>query len=53
MPEPVRVRVVRGNPTEAELAALVSVLLHRAAGAAAAGPEPPPRSRWRAALPGG
>jgi hypothetical protein len=45
-------RVVRGNPTDQELAALVSVLLGRAAVAARTAPSPgPPRpSRWRAAL---
>jgi len=48
------VRVVRGNPTDQELAALVSVLLGRAAAAARTGPRPGPprRSRWRAALTG-
>jgi len=40
--------VVRGEPTDAELAALVTVLVARASAAAAAEPSPrsAPRSRW-------
>ena len=43
-------RVVRGEPDDAELAALTAVVL--AVASAAAQPEPTPRSRWtdRAAL---
>ena len=51
---PAVLRVVRGNPTDQELAALVSVLLGLAAAAARTAPRPgPPRpSRWRAAVTG-
>lgn len=40
--------VVRGHPTDAELAALVAVITARssAAAARAPAPAPPPRSRW-------
>ncbi len=38
-------RVVRGDPTPEELAALVAVLTARSAGAEAAAPAPP-RSAW-------
>jgi hypothetical protein len=42
-------RVVRGEPTDVELAALVAVVAARASGEAA---EPPaPRSRWAAPRP--
>ncbi|GAA4957371.1 hypothetical protein GCM10023224_49110 [Streptomonospora halophila] len=42
-------RVVRGDPTPEEAAALVAVLTARARAARAAdgGPAAPPRSRWR------
>ncbi len=40
-------RVVRGEPTAAELAALVTVLAARAAAAAAVTAPEPPRSLWR------
>ncbi len=43
--EPV-LRVVRGEPTDEELAALVAVVTARSA-AARAGAEEPPRSQWR------
>jgi hypothetical protein len=45
-------RVVRGEPDDAELAALTAVVLGVATVAAAATPKPAPRSRWadRAAL---
>jgi len=40
--------VVRGSPTDAELAALVTVIAARAAATAGGvpAPPPPPRSRW-------
>ena len=45
---PVFLSVVRGNPTDTELAALVTVVASRAAAAAAEVPAPAraPRSRW-------
>jgi hypothetical protein len=45
-------RVVRGEPDDAELAALTAIVLGVATAGAAAKPEPAPRSRWadRAAL---
>ena len=45
-PAPARplLRVVRGNPSAEELAALIAVVAVRASGAAA--PEPAPPSRW-------
>ena len=53
-------RVVRGNPDAAELAALVTVIAAASASAAAASAHPPQRSAWaahersvRAALPSG
>ena len=49
-PEPARpvLRVVKGDPTPEELAALVAVVQARgaAAAAAAAGQKRPPRSEW-------
>jgi hypothetical protein len=41
----VKLRVVRGNPSAEELAALVAVIAARAS-AAAAEPEPPVRPLW-------
>jgi Acyl-CoA carboxylase epsilon subunit len=48
-PEPQRpvLRIVRGDPTPEELAALVTVLAARAAASAAAEPPAAPRSAWR------
>ena len=45
-------RIVRGEPDDAELAALTAVVLSVASATAAATPEPASRSRWadRAAL---
>jgi hypothetical protein len=39
-------RVVRGNPTAEELAALTAVIVSRAHALSAAGAQPPARSAW-------